>query len=159
MKNIILLIILISLSSCSGYKPILTSKDINFNILDIKVNENDRISNNIKKKLKIYSDQEQKENKISLEINSVKQVYAIAKDSKGNDSVYEMKVITNIDIINLDTDNKKIKFEEKFSFNNQSNKFELEQYKKDIEKDLIDKIVEKLILNLRTTKWLKKILS
>ena len=60
MKNIILLIILISLSSCSGYKPILTSKDINFNILDIKVNENDRISNNIKKKLKIYSDQEQK---------------------------------------------------------------------------------------------------
>lgn len=152
MKNIILLIILISLSSCSGYKPILTSKDINFNILDIKVNENDRISNNIKKKLKIYSDQEQKENKISLEINSVKQVYAIAKDSKGNDSVYEMKVITNIDIINLDTDNKKIKFEEKFSFNNQSNKFELEQYKKDIEKDLIDKIVEKLILNLRTTK-------
>ncbi len=152
MKNIILLIILISLSSCSGYKPILTSKDINFNILDIKVNENDRISNNIKKKLKIYSDQEQKENKISLEINSVKQIYAIAKDSKGNDSVYEMKVITNIDIINLNTDNKKIKFEEKFSFNNQSNKFELEQYKKDIEKDLIDKIVEKLILNLRTTK-------
>ena len=152
MKNIILLIILISLSSCSGYKPILTSKDINFNILDIKVNENDRISNNIKKKLKIYSDQEQKENTISLEINSVKQVYAIAKDSKGDDSVYEMKVITNIEIINLDTDNKKVKFEEKFSFNNQSNKFELEQYKKDIQNDLINKIVEKLILNLRTTK-------
>ena len=152
MKNIILLIILISLSSCSGYKPILTSKDINFNILDIKVNENDRISNNIKKKLKIYSDKEQKENTISLEINSVKQVYAIAKDSKGDDSVYEMKVITNIEIINLDADNKKVKFEEKFSFNNQSNKFELEQYKKDIQNDLIDKIVEKLILNLRTTK-------
>lgn len=152
MKNIILLIILISLSSCSGYKPILTSKDINFNILDIKVNENDRISNNIKKKLKIYSDKEQKENTISLEINSVKQVYAIAKDSKGDDSVYEMKVITNIEIINLDADNKKVKFEEKFSFNNQSNKFELEQYKKDIQNDLIDKIVEKLVLNLRTTK-------
>ncbi|MDA9697921.1 hypothetical protein N9U81_00780 [Candidatus Pelagibacter sp.] len=152
MKNIILLIILISLSSCSGYKPILTSKDINFNILDIKVNENDRISNNIKKKLKIYSDQEQKENTISLEINSVKQVYAIAKDSKGDDSVYEMRIITNIEIINLDTDNNKVKFEEKFSFNNQSNKFELEQYKKDIQNDLIDKIVEKLILNLRTTK-------
>ena len=50
------------------------------------------------------------------------------------------------------TDNKKVKFEEKFSFNNQSNKFELEQYKKDIQNDLIDKIVEKLILNLRTTK-------
>ena len=152
MKNIILLIILISLSSCSGYKPILTSKDINFNILDIKVNENDRISNNIKKKLKIYSDQEQKENTISLEINSVKQVYAIAKDSKGDDLVYEMRIITNIEIINLDTDNNKVKFEEKFSFNNQSNKFELEQYKKDIQNDLIDKIVEKLILNLRTTK-------
>ena len=152
MKNVILLIILISLSSCSGYKPILTSKDIDFNILNIKINVNDRISNNIKKKLKIYSDQEQKENTISLEINSIKQVYAIAKDSKGDDSVYEMKVITNIKIINLNTDNKKIKFEEKFSFNNQSNKFELEQYKKDIQNDLIEKIVEKLILNLRTSK-------
>ena len=152
MKNLILLIILISLINCSGYKPVLTSKDIDFNILNIKINVNDRISNNIRKKLRIYSDQEQKENTISLEINSVKQVYAIAKDSKGNDSVYEMKIITNIEIINSGTDNKKIEFEEKFSFNNQSNKFELEQYKKDIQNDLIDKIVEKLILNLRTTK-------
>ena len=47
----------------------------------------------ILKKLKIYSDQEQKEKTISLEINSVKQVYAIV-DSKGDDSVCEMRVIT-----------------------------------------------------------------
>lgn len=152
MKNVILLVILTSLIGCSGYKPILTSEDINFNILNIKISDNDKISHNIKKKLKPYSNQEQKENTISLQIDSIKQVYAIAKDSKGNDSVYEMKVITNIEIINLEDDNKKIKFEEKFSFNNQSNKFELEQYKKDIQNDLIDKIVEKFILNLRTIK-------
>ena len=44
----------------------------------------------------------------------------------------------------------KYKFDEKFTFKNQANKFELEQYKRSLENELIDKIFEKLILNLRT---------
>ena len=41
------------------------------------------------------------------------------------------------------------KFIEKFSYSNQTNKFEFEQYKKNIEKNLTDKIFDKLIFKLR----------
>ena len=37
------------------------------------------------------------------------------------------------------------KFDEKFTFKNQTNKFELEQYKRSLEDELIDKIFEKFI--------------
>ncbi len=152
MKKILIIITLLIFNNCSGYKPILTSKDINFNIQKIEVNDNDRISYKITKKLKPYSNQKQKINNISLKIVSSKQINTIAKDSKGNDSVYEMKISTDVNIIKINSKDKIIKFEEKFSFNNQSNKFELEQYKKNIEADLIKKIIEKLILNLRAIK-------
>ena len=45
---------------------------------------------------------------------------------------------------------KNLNFREKFSYKNQQNKFELKQYKNSIESELIDKIFEKIILNLRT---------
>ena len=40
-------------------------------------------------------------------------------------------------------------FNEKFSFNNQTNKFELNQYKNTIKENLIDKVFDKFILQLR----------
>ena len=43
----------------------------------------------------------------------------------------------------------KLNFKENFTFNNQSNKLELNQYKKNMETNLINKIFENLILELR----------
>ncbi len=40
--------------------------------------------------------------------------------------------------------------QKKFTFNDQSNKFELNQYKKNIQNNLVDKIYQDLILILRT---------
>ena len=40
-------------------------------------------------------------------------------------------------------------FVEKFNFNNQTNKFELAQYRKITEKNLIDKIFENILNELR----------
>ena len=46
-------------------------------------------------------------------------------------------------------------YREKFTFDNQSNKFELNQYKKSMESNLSDKIFENLILELRSLEeWL-----
>lgn len=94
--------------------------------------------NNYKKKINIL-----------LKINSTEQINVIAKDSKGDDSLYELIIKTNVQIIFEDQNKQEVNFQEKFNFNNQSNKFELEQYKKDIRSDLIKKIFEKLILKLR----------
>ena len=52
MKKLHLIILILIISSCSGYKPIFSSKDINFFINEITIPENDRISFKIKKKLK-----------------------------------------------------------------------------------------------------------
>ncbi len=149
MKKILVIFIIISFYGCSGYKPILSSKGINFSIKQIEINDNDRISYSIKKKLNPYTKQLQKKINILLKINSTEQINVIAKDSKGDDSLYELIIKTNVQIIFEDLNKQEINFQEKFNFNNQSNKFELEQYKKDIRSDLIKKIFEKLILKLR----------
>ena len=44
--------------------------------------------------------------------------------------------------------NKTKSFTEKFDYNNNSNKFSLKQYEKDIEDNLINKIIERSILYL-----------
>ena len=61
-----------------------------------------------------------------------------------------MVINSNIKITLKDSDDLDINFQEKFVYNNQTNKFELEQYKKTIEDDLITKIFEKLIIKLRS---------
>ena len=71
------------------------------------------------------------------------------RDAKGNVATQEMKMILDAKGILSNGNTKKIQIVEKFTFNNQSNKFELNQYKKSIQSTLVDKIYEKLILELR----------
>tara|TARA_B100001093_G_scaffold417856_1_gene408926 strand:- start:847 stop:1302 length:456 start_codon:yes stop_codon:yes gene_type:complete len=150
MKKICLLVLVLFLTNCSGYKPIFSSKDVNFFIDQIIITDNDKISYKIKKKLKPYSSENTNKIKINLNINSSKEVKIIAKDNKGDALMFNLVINSSIEILSNDIVEKKYKFTEKFTFKNQANKFELEQYKRSLEDELIDKIFEKLILNLRT---------
>tara|TARA_Y100001958_G_C21235209_1_gene561477 strand:+ start:111 stop:566 length:456 start_codon:yes stop_codon:yes gene_type:complete len=150
MKKKLALVFLLFIYSCNGYKPIFSSKDIDFSINKIKLINDDKISQVIKKKLKPYTQSNEKKDIINLEISSEKKLEIIAKDSKGDPAVYEIIIKTNIKIISMYTEIREFDFTEKFSFNNQSNKFELEQYKKSIESELTNKIFEKFLLKLRT---------
>ena len=64
--------------------------------------------------------------------------------------MFNLIISSSIEISSNNIVEKKYKFNEKFTFKNQPNKFELDQYKRSLEDELIDKIFEKLILNLRT---------
>lgn len=150
MKKICLLVLVLFLTNCSGYKPIFSTKDVNFFIDKIIITDNDKISYKIKKKLKPYSSENTNKIKINLNINSSKEVKIIAKDNKGDALMFNLIINSSIEILSNDIIEKKYKFVEKFTFKNQANKFELEQYKRSLEEELIDKIFEKLILNLRT---------
>ena len=149
MKKICLLVLVLFLTNCSGYKPIFSTKDVNFFIDKIIITDNDKISYKIKKKLKPYSSENTNKIKINLNINSSKEVKIIAKDNKGDALMFNLIINSSIEILSNDIIEKKYKFVEKFTFKNQANKFELEQYKRSLEEELIDKIFEKLILNLR----------
>ena len=147
MKKNFLILIFFFITQCVGYEPIYSSKEQNFYIDTISTEINDKISRNIEKKLKPYTRKNEKQ-KITLKINSNKEEKILSKDNKGDPVILEIEISTNV-IISYNNITKTLKFVERFSYTNQSNKFEFEQYKKNIEKNLTDKIFDKLIFKLR----------
>ena len=147
MKKNFLILIFFFMTQCVGYEPIYSSKEQNFYIDTISTEINDKISRNIKKKLKPYTRKNKKE-KVTLKINSNIDEKILSKDNKGDPVILEIEISTNINISYNDKA-ETLKFVERFSYTNQSNKFEFEQYKKNIEKNLTDKIFDKLIFKLR----------
>ena len=147
MKKNFLILVFFFLTQCVGYEPIYSSTEQNFYIDTISTQINDKISRNIEKKLKPYTIKNEKR-KITLKLNSNKEEKILSKDNKGDPVIFETEVSTNVDI-SYNNISKTLKIVEKFSYNNQSNKFEFEQYKKNIEKNLTDKIFDKLIFKLR----------
>ena len=147
MKKIILISLLLFLSNCTGYKPIFTSDQTNFHIEKIEISNDNKLVRKLIKSLKPYSVDNGKQS-ITLKLDLNKQENVIMKDAKGDPASYEIKIELNVDVITKD-DTNKLNFKENFTFNNQSNKFELNQYKKNTETNLINKILEKLMLELR----------
>ena len=147
MKKIILISLVIFLSNCAGYKPIFTSDQTNFYIEKIEISDDNKLVRKLVKNLKPYSIDNGKQS-ITLKLDLNKQENVIMKDAKGDPASYEIKIELNVDVITKD-DTNKLNFKENFTFNNQSNKFELNQYKKNMETNLMNKIFENLILELR----------
>ena len=61
-----------------------------------------------------------------------------------------MVIETNIEIKKNDKIIKEKTFSESFNYNNTSNKFDLSQYERDIQENLIDKIVDNIIFTFDT---------
>lgn len=148
MRKIFIVIILLILNNCAGYKPIFSSKDVNFYIGEIIIKEDNELIRNIVKNLKPYTIQNDKQ-RITLELNlNIKEAITL-KDAKGNTVSEEMEIVLEVKT-SLENNNQiNFNFSEKFTFNNQSNKFELNQYKKRIQITLVEKIHQDLIMRLR----------
>ena len=147
MKKIIFISLIIFLSNCAGYKPIFTSDQTNFYIEKIEISDDSKHVRKLIKSLKPYSVDNGKQS-ITLKLDLDKQENVIMKDAKGDPASYEIKIELKVDVVTMDGTNK-LNFKENFTFNNQSNKFELNQYKKNMDTNLINKIFENLILELR----------
>ena len=146
-KLIYIAIALFVLNNC-GYTPIYSSKNNNFYI-DISQKNRSKLNSKIENNIKKFSDQNN-ENIIQLEISSNKKINIISKDEKGDPSRFSMIISLTINILNKNNYeiNKTKSFTEKFDYNNNSNKFSLKQYEKDIEDNLINKIIERSIIYL-----------
>ena len=149
MKKTIIFFILILLSNCSGYSPIFSSKQINFYIEEITVTEDNKLIRKIVKNLKPYTVRNDKK-KIKLILDLKLNETVILRDEKGDVASQEIKMILNAKSILPNEEERKFQFEEKFVINNQSNKFELGQYRNSIRSTMIDEIYEDLILELRS---------
>lgn len=147
-KKISVYFIFFFIVSCAGYEPIFSPQNFNFSVSNIKFENDDKVSKKISKKIADLSKDNGK-NKISINLNSSKEERILSKDSKGNPLIFEMSLNTNLEILFANGNMEKYIFVEKFNFNNQTNKFELAQYRKITEKNLIDKIFENILNELR----------
>ena len=149
MKKLIIIVIALFILNNCGYTPIYSSKDNNFYIKELSQKSKSKLNSKIANNLKIFSNQNSK-NIIQLEISSNKKINIISKDKKGDPSRFSMTISLTINTLNKNNYeiNKTKSFTEEFDYNNNSNKFSLKQYEKEIEDTLINKIVEESIIYL-----------
>ena len=141
-KNLFLIIILILfLFQGCGYEPVYSSKNFVFKVGKIDY-ENNRINNQIAQSLKSLSNKNA-QNIIDLELNSKKEKDVISKDKSGDPQIFNLRIIINIKI----KDDEKIFISEQ-TYNNNENKFELNQFESEIEKQLISEIIDDILIHL-----------
>ena len=139
--NYILLIFLLLVSSCA-YEPVLNNKNYEFSINVDKINGDQKINSII---IENFYNLKGKEKKYDLTISSTKEKNIISKDSKGDPSIFELIINVNYSV---EKDGKTLivnKINRKTNYNNITDKFELENYEKNIINHLSRSISDKII--------------
>ena len=147
MKKIItVMLTFLFLTSC-GYTPVYLNKNFDFNIKDITALKSDKLNFKTKKRLLAFSNKNSQKI-IFLNLDVQKKINILAKDSKGDPSRYEMVINIQLDITYNQDQKLRKSFNESFNYNSNINKFELNQYDKEIENLLIDKNIDRIIVYL-----------
>ena len=152
-KKIFTFILLIFLSSC-GYEAIYSVKNIknyNFSISKLSFIGDREINLKIKQKLNNYT-QEIKDINFILIITSKSEKIILVKNAAGDSTNFKIEITVNIDVFNKEKLKSNFIITESFNYDNNSNKFELKNYEKEIKRNLADIITEKLIFKLSNIK-------
>tara|TARA_B100001245_G_scaffold222542_1_gene194761 strand:- start:1035 stop:1499 length:465 start_codon:yes stop_codon:yes gene_type:complete len=143
MKNKIFykLILFIFLLSC-GYSSVLTQKEYLFEIKYVEKIGNKKINSFIEKQLNSYkSKKDSKKISFNIILNSNLTKETISKDSKGDPSIFELQITTDVKIINnIDNSTVEREINKKLTYNNLTDKFELSRYE--------DTLIQNLSLNI-----------
>jgi len=146
MKKILILLLII-LNNCNGYEAIYSRSNKQIFINSIENVNNDKISRIVIRKLNLYKNSSSSQNELDLRIESFEEDVVILRDSKGDPQIF--KKIVNINLIAVKQNEQKIlNYSKNTNYNNQDNKFNLNQYKKKLTQSLIDTILEQIILDL-----------
>ena len=139
---------IIMLSACS-YKPIFSENEYNFEINEKIFNGDKYINRIIKNKLDLVKkENEQGKKKYNLSINTNKKKIIVSKDSKGDPLKFDLIVTTYFEI----NYKGKLLFKKEVVknkiYNNDVDKFKLEQNEKIILENLSEKISETIISSI-----------
>ena len=124
-----------------GYNPVYSSKDLLFKINKV-THTSSKINNRIARSLKSISNDEVT-NTLDLELNSNKEKIIVSKNKNGDPEMFELKILVNIKV-----KNKEKTFLGKQVYKNIENKFELNEYEIQIERQIISKIIDEVIFFL-----------
>ena len=147
-KKILFILIFFSLTSC-GYEPIYSKKNIkDISIKKIELTGDKKVNRNIISLTNLKEND--RETGYNLIINSIKKIEIFSKNKEGNASVYRTTIEVNFSLKDEDKIIKNKIFSSSFSYNNMANKFDLSQYQKNIETNLIDQIAEEIRIFLNS---------
>ena len=153
LKKIFTFLFFIFLSSC-GYEAIHSKKNIseyNFSLDKLNFTGDREINLKIKKKLNNFTLKPKDKNYI-LKITTTSEKVTLVKNTSGDATSFQATITLNIDVLI----NNKIKnnfiITENFKYNNNSNKFDLKRYEREIKKNLTEIATEKLIFKLANIK-------
>lgn len=151
MKNIILILLIFTLTSC-GYSTVYnknnTTKNLNIVVQNM---EGDRSINNlVHRKLKKYSTDKTDEMYI-IDLDSSLSKSTISKDKTGKATNINLSVNINFDV-RFDEKNENFSFRENINIENSSDLYEQNKYENEIKNNFADSIIEKLILKLSQIK-------
>ena len=148
-KKIYFLLFFLFLSSC-GYEAIYSQKSLvnyNFSISELNFIGNRNINLRVKRSLNSYTlGRKNKDFKIKISSSSTKTV--VAKDAAGDATDFKNTVAINVEILKNNKLKNSFVMAESFNYNNNSDKFGLRKYEKEIQNNLAETISEKLILKL-----------
>ena len=148
-KRIFLLLFFLFLTSC-GYEAIYSKKNAmnyNFSISELNFIGNRDVNLKIKERLNNYT-LNKKDKDFTIKISSTSTKIIAAKDTSGDPTSFKNIVALNLEIIMNGKLKNNFVIAEGFSYNNNSDKFSLKKYEKEIRKNLAETIADKIVLRL-----------
>ena len=142
--NYILILSLLFLSNC-GYEAVLNNKDYQFSINVNKIDGDQKINSQI---INNFNKLRENEKKYNLTLTSNKERTIISKDSKGDPSIFELKIEINYIVKKEGETLISNKINKKTTYNNITDKFELESYEKTIINNLVSEITDNIMLSI-----------
>ena len=152
MKSFISIIILLIILTSCGFKPIYSSKNSNFEIIEI-INKNENKNSFAIEKMITSLSNQGAIRKFKLEMNYKQTFTTILKDSKGDPSKKKLSILVNL-VVKNERDNilNEKNLSEEFSYDVQSDKFNMAQYEDNITNNLNNEISNDIIFLLGTLK-------
>ena len=138
------ILLLFFLCGC-GYKAVLNNQNYQFSINLAKISGDQKINSKI---INNFRQLQENEKKYDLNLSSNKEKIIVSKDSKGDPSIFELKIHVNYIVAKEEKiliNNKIIK---KTTYNNITDKFELESYEKTIIENLVSEISDNIMLSI-----------
>ena len=142
--NYILLLSLLVLLGCD-YKPVLTKKNYKFSINVKKISGDEKINSII---INNFKNLKGDEKKYYINLSSEKEKKILSKNSKGDPSIFELEIKVNYTLV---ADGEIIiekNINRKTTYNNITDKFELENYENSIIDNISKNISDRIIFSV-----------
>jgi len=144
-----LLITFLILSSC-GYEAIHSKKNLtvyDFSISELNLIGDREINLKIKEKLNNYTLGKKNKNFV-LQVSSDTKKIILAKDTAGDPTSFKTTITISVEVLMKDNIKNNLLIIESFNYSNNTNKFDLKTYEKEIINNLAETATDKLVFKL-----------